>query len=61
MIKWSILAFYWRIWKVSTLKIPILLVSAIVVAWLVASVSPITNSDPNSSLIPPDFRDNLPM
>ena len=38
MVKGSILAFYWRIWKVSNLRIPVLVVGAAVITWLLASV-----------------------
>ena len=64
MVKCSILAFYWRIWKVSTLKIPIFLVGAIVIVWLLASVGcfafqlPPSTSD-FSRLLPQSFNVHL--
>ncbi|KAI9657409.1 MAG: hypothetical protein M1821_003091 [Bathelium mastoideum] len=37
--KWSILGFYWRIFHVHSLKIPLILTSSLTGAWLVVSVA----------------------
>ncbi len=39
-VKFSLLAFYWRIFKQSKIRIPIYVLSAIVSAWGIAVVSP---------------------
>lgn len=39
LIKWSILAFYRRIFAVPSTKIPVYVIGAIVVSWLIACVS----------------------
>jgi hypothetical protein len=41
MTKLSVLALYWRIFQVSKIRIPIIIVTFFVVAWLIASVSPL--------------------
>ena len=38
IIKFSVLSFYWRLFRVSSIKKPIYLVAAVVLAWLISSV-----------------------
>ena len=38
-IKFSLLAFYWRIFKVTTIRIPIYVIGAVVTCWGIAVVS----------------------
>lgn len=38
-VKWSILAFYWRIFSQTSIRIPIWILSAAVVCWAIAVVS----------------------
>jgi len=45
-LKCSILAFYWRLFRITIIRYPIVIVSAITAAWFVASVSSIARRKP---------------